>query len=357
MRKAIIGLILIGICMQAQATHPALLTVRFNGALIPDTMFVVKPSDSDKLFIKLTHSFTDTTQYQYRIEGIGSQWVDYRQSAGLMCYQLPGGIYRLLVRTKHRHQHIKTISIVIDPLLWQKWWFLPSTYFFVLLIFGSGLYFVYLYQLHQKVHLLTVRENIARDLHDDMGSDLGSISMLSQTILNIAEKDPQKARLLVNKIGETARQVMDSMSEIIWAINPEHDSIAQVIVRMKDVATDLLGENIALHTDIDHTMPNTYLPLEQRRDFFLIYKEALTNVAKYASANHVWVRLHRVGPAFILSVQDDGIGFDPAHPTGSNVLGGNGLKNMHIRAEKINGTLTIKSAPGQGTIVTLEIVL
>ncbi|MBN8820494.1 MULTISPECIES: histidine kinase [unclassified Spirosoma] len=331
--------------------------VTINGALVKDTTF--SPGPSNELVINLTHSTkADTTQYIYKLADLDSAWTTYRQAINAKYYQLPGGTYHLLVYTKNNLLKVKHIQIEIEPLLWQRWWFLPFIYFAAFVILGTAIYFSYLYRLHQQVRMLSVRENIARDLHDDMGSYLGSISMLSQTVLNVAQKDPQHARLLVDKIGETARQVMESMSDIVWAINPENDSMAQIIVRMRDVATDLLGtQDITLHQDIDEAVKQAHLPLEHRRDFFLIYKEALTNIAKYASASQVWVRLQRHGQTLILTIQDDGAGFNTRQIVGRNLLGGNGIKNMHARAEKLGGTLTIQSVPGLGSTLTLQILL
>lgn len=201
----------------------------------------------------------------------------------------------------------------------------------------------------------TVRENIARDLHDDMGSYLSSISLLSQSVVNLTQKDPAKANALVQRIGETARQLMDSMGDIIWSVNPENDSMTHTVVRMRDAGADLLEEqNITFTLDLDETLLHSHLPLEYRRDFFLIYKEALTNIAKYAQAGHVWVRLERNGPDLVFTIRDDGVGFDPQQPVLASSLGGNGLKNMRNRAKKMGGTLTLTTAPGQGTTILLQ---
>ena len=146
------------------------------------------------------------------------------------------------------------------------------------------------------------------------------------------------------------------MGDIIWSVNPDNDSMDQVMVRMRDVGADLLeGQDVIFNLDIDEALLRSNLPLEQRRDFFLIYKEALNNVAKYAQASHVWVRLQRKEKTLQLTIQDDGVGFDTQQPVRHNSLGGNGLKNMQARAEKMGGTLTILSVPGQGTTIELQI--
>lgn len=294
--------------------------------------------------------------FEYNVKGLFTDTVTIRDHFVVLPY-LPNGEFLLEVRVaNHPAMRPARVEIIVESPLWLRWWFLPMMFLYGMIFIGVGLYFLYRYRLSQFMRLLSVRENIARDLHDDMGSYLGSISVLSQSVLNVAQQDPQRARLLVDKIGETARLVMDSMSDIVWAINPENDSMDQIIVRMRDVANDLLGsQDIAFYQTIDDAVSTVHLPLEQRRDFFLIYKEALTNIAKYAQAHQVWIRLQRNELGLVLNIHDDGVGFDPHQSAGQDPLGGNGLKNMRVRAEKLGGMFTIQSAPGQGTRLTLQI--
>jgi signal transduction histidine kinase len=293
--------------------------------------------------------------YQTRVQ---KDWISVDSASPVVLKNLPFEPTTIRIRAETKGQtRLNALTLVPQP-FWYNWWFWPMLSVIALVLVSILVWLFFQYRLRQFMRLQNVRENIARDLHDDMGSYLGSISMLSQTVLNVAQKDPQQARLLVDKIGETARQVMDSMSDIVWAINPDNDSMAQIVVRMRDVATDLLGcQDVTLHQDIDEAVPHIHLPLEHRRDFFLIYKEALTNIAKYASATHVWVRLQRNGSLLMLTVQDDGVGFDIQQSVGRNPLGGNGVKNMHTRAQKLGGTLSIQSTLGKGTTVILQILV
>ena len=272
---------------------------------------------------------------------------------------VPSGNYEFTVWSVARpYLPSAPLRIYIESPLWLRWWFLPMLFLYGLLLMGVIFYFLYRYRLRQFMLLHTVRETIARDLHDDMGSYLSSISVLSQSVVNLAQTDPPKAHALVQKIGETARQVMDSMGDIIWSVNPDNDSMNQIVLRMRDVGADLLeGQDIAFNLDIDESLLQSHLPLEHRRDFFLIYKEALNNIAKYAQASHVWVHLLRKDAALLLTIQDDGNGFETRQLVRHHALGGNGLKNMTLRAEKMGGTLTVVSAPGQGTTITLQIFL
>ncbi|MEZ0610194.1 sensor histidine kinase [Fibrella sp. WM1] len=205
----------------------------------------------------------------------------------------------------------------------------------------------------QQVRMQLIRDRIARDLHDDMGSYLSSISILSAAM----PADPDRARQNLDRIGQTARQVMDAMSDIVWSINPAQDTMQQVLDRMKQVADELFGTtDTAVDFSVEPGVDTLSLPLERRRDFFLIYKEALTNAARYAGASQVQVRLDRQQSQLRLTISDNGQGFDPKRPS-HRPGGGNGLKNLQVRAEALSGTLSVQSAPGQGTRISLTLPL
>lgn len=251
------------------------------------------------------------------------------------------------------------IELVAQP-FWQKGWFWPVVSLLMVFIIGVAIYLFYLYRLRQFIRLQRVRDRIARDLHDDMGSYLSSISILSQTASRSVVKDPAKAQATLDRIGQTARQVMDSMGDIVWSINPDHDSMKQVVSRMTDVASGLFGtdnelaKQVALQVDVADEVCQMSLSAERRRDFFLIYKEAITNVARYANASRVRVQLSREGGQLVLVIDDDGDGFDLEKPERRNPSGGNGLNNMKKRAELLGGVLLVRSAIGAGTTVALK---
>lgn len=210
-------------------------------------------------------------------------------------------------------------------------------------------------QRHQE-KLYSVRDDIARDLHDDMGSYLSSISILSLNVEKISEQDPEKARNHLQRIGETARQVMDSLNDIVWSVNPSNDSMAEVVGKMKDVATELFEMlDCTIVFTVQEEVLVYSLPLEKRRDFLLIYKEILTNAARYSNAKKINVKLQLIENQIVLRVSDDGVGFDVSQPPRTN--GGNGLKNIETRANRLGGSVTIDSAPGLGTDVSLVIQL
>jgi signal transduction histidine kinase len=191
-------------------------------------------------------------------------------------------------------------------------------------------------------------ERIARDLHDEVGSTLSSISILGDVTSANLQLELGKRRLAT--ISTRAREVMDTMSDIVWSVNPKNDPLGAIGLRMRTFAVETLEtKNVSLNFKMPQALEGLQLPMEQRKDFYLIFKEAINNAAKYAQAQHVWITLQKVNAKICLEIRDDGKGFDI-----QTVKHGNGLRNMQARAERLNGKLDIHSEINQGTCLTLS---
>ena len=266
-------------------------------------------------------------------------------------FNLSGGEYDLTFINKVS-KHQTKIHFSIEAVFWERWWFSPFIFLIISIILGLTFYALYLIRLRQQARTQLIRDNIARDLHDDMGSYLSSISILSQNVEKLSLKDPEKARQSLQKIGETARQVMDTMGDIVWSINPAQDSMEQIVGRMKDFGNEIFfNQDVEMEFLVSDSVNKTNLSLEKRRDFFLIYKEALTNIQKYANATKVNVELSNNGNSITMLIKDNGKGFDIENLQKNRTTGGNGLKNMQVRAEKLEGKLEITSKINEGTSV------
>ncbi|MEZ0484911.1 sensor histidine kinase [Fibrella aquatica] len=292
------------------------------------------------------------TPILYRLSGLDATWRSGYSNDQFHFANLIGNTYVFQVReAKNRNTlAINQLTISLNAPFWKRIWFWPMVFLYVIGLISVIVYLFVRYRFLQKLRALKVRDRIARDLHDDMGSYLSSISILSAAM----PTDPIRARQNLDRIGQTARQVMDSMSDIVWSINPTQDTMQQVLDRMKQVADDLLGTTeTTVQFEIGPGVETLSLPLERRRDFFLIYKEALTNTARYAEASSVLVKLEQRSGQLILCLSDNGRGFDTHNPT-ARTGGGNGLRNLHTRATLLSGTLSVCSSPGQGTQVKLS---
>jgi two-component system, NarL family, sensor histidine kinase UhpB len=205
-------------------------------------------------------------------------------------------------------------------------------------------------KLQQQNELLAVRNNIARDLHDEIGSTLTSIKILSEVSQSNLHKDQSKTSNLLHKITEQSSQMQQGMSDIVWAIKPDNDKLENMLVRMREYASHTLeSKNILAEFSVDEGVLSQSLNMQQRRDFFLIFKEAINNAAKYSQATKVEVKIRKEGDRLLLNVNDNGVGFVPRETSS------NGLKNMKARAEAMQGSIDISSEPGQGTTVSANV--
>ena len=294
-----------------------------------------------------------TKKYQFHLSNFSNEWFDISDNHFLLT-SLPSEEYLLSIREK-RGEDISHLKIIIESPIWLRWWFLPMMFFYALIIVGVFLYFLFQYRLRQQTRTQHIRDNIARDLHDDMGSYLSSISILSQNVEKLTLTDPEKAKTSLQKIGETARQVMDTMDDIVWSINPMHDSMEQIMNRMKDFGNEIFfSQEVEMEFLASDSVKKINISLEKRRDFFLVFREALTNIQKYAQASKVSVQLLRNGNQITMLINDNGCGFDIDNLPKSRTMGGNGLKNMQARAEKLGGKLQIESKINIGTSIKLE---
>jgi len=207
-------------------------------------------------------------------------------------------------------------------------------------------------KLQQQAELLNVRNDISRNLHDDIGASLSNIGILNELAKrNTGNKE--KVGEYLGKAGEDIQRISESLSDIVWNINPKYDDLDNLFVRMKRYGADMLeGKNIAGELVFPEESLQVKLSMVQRRDLYLIYKEVINNLVKYSEAGRATVQVqinrHHLG----MEISDDGKGFDPE--SNGN---GNGLNNIRQRALSCNGTLDIHSAPGKGTRISFTMPL
>lgn len=274
---------------------------------------------------------------------------------------LPGGQYQFRVREVDAlgvptgEQAI--LPLIIAPPFYANLWFRMALLFSVLAV-ALGMERVFarrrmrrkLEELKRTQAVQQERARIARDIHDDLGTVLSRISMVSEAAACEAEPgSPQERRL--NEICEISRQLTRTMEEIVWAQDPRHDSLDNMVSYICSFASDLLGvARIACRLDIPIELPGIPLEAEQRHELFLVFKEALNNIIKHAGASEVRISM-RFEPDFIsIVIADNGRGFDEITlPDGK----GNGLANMKNRLQRLGGNVGIHSEPGKGTRVEI----
>lgn len=226
--------------------------------------------------------------------------------------------------------------------------------FAAIILVGFSAFTIYnRYKLKQRLKEVQLRNNIAADLHDDIGSTLSSIRMYSDIVNDqIKDKTPD-ATILLSKISNNSKEMIDNMSDIVWAIKPSNDVFENINNRMFNFATELCNaKGIELNMQRQPELDAIKIDMEERRDLYLIFKESVNNAVKYSEAACLIINFNKDNGGLSMNISDNGNGFDIN--TKSFVKGGNGLENMKRRAEAHNWKLTIKSETGKGTDVDLN---
>ena len=212
-------------------------------------------------------------------------------------------------------------------------------------------------KLKRSIVIERMRTRLSRDLHDDIGSTLSSINILSQMAKhNAPESSDSKTTDALEKINERSQRLLDNMSDIVWSIKPENDTLDEMLIRMRQYATGMLeSKGIDYTIDFPTEKTDIKLPLEVKNNIYLIFKEAVNNLCKYAQCRQANLTLRIENKKMTMIIQDDGIGFYTDTKAFDN--GGNGLKNMRQRAAEIKATLEITSRSGKGTKLGLVMLI
>ena len=257
---------------------------------------------------------------------------------------LGAGTYRFLVRATDANATLAGSPAVIEfsvlPPIWQRWWFIGGA----VLVMGAGAATWQRQRVRRRRADEALRRQVARDLHDDVGAGLSQIAIMSEVL---HRQTPEAAGL--TEIARVARSLREAMSDIVWAVGPNTDRPADLVNRMRQAAFTLLDfEGLRVHFDTPPTAELDRLELSPkvRRHLLLMFKEAVTNVARHARASELTVTIAIDKRELVLTIRDDGTGFD-----GANVQRGHGLDNLAHRAGAIGARLTVDSSPGAGTTV------
>jgi signal transduction histidine kinase/streptogramin lyase len=307
-------------------------------------------------FIGVSFKGEQPVRYQYKLIGIDADWHEPSTLRRVTFAALRPGTYAFEVRALDADNAASrtpaSLTFTILPPFWLQWWFLAAS--------GAALVAIVWLIFRARVrHLLAmerVRSRIATDLHDDIGASLTRITLFSTAAQEELRKEGARAatgdRLfaLLQDISNTSRDLVDAMSDVVWAVDPRNDSFDNLLLRMKTYAGRLL-EARGMEYDIDFPGPigALDLPLDFRRNMFLVFKEALNNAVRHSQGTTVQLSLSRNDGFLVMKIRDNGRGFDVDHAGRIN-----GLRNMKKRAEQIGGTLTVDSVPAGGTTILLR---
>lgn len=300
-------------------------------------------------FASLDFTNSEQNQFQYKLEGFDEDWIQSGNVNSATYTNLDPGTYTFRVKGTNNdgiwNEAGTSIQITVLPPWYMTWWFR----LLALAAIATILYFIYRYRLRQALKLQAIRDGIAQDLHDEIGSNLSNISIFTE-VAKEKSFEPIAVQSLLTQIADSTQTSQEAMSDIVWMINTRYDRIENIIARMRTLAADLFetgGQQ--LHMDFDEGLEDIKLDMAARKNFYLIYKEALNNAAKYAASNNIWIQMKLHNGNIFVSIKDDGVGFDM-----HKHLPGNGLINMKRRAEMLRGRLSIHSEVQNGTTISLS---
>jgi signal transduction histidine kinase/ligand-binding sensor domain-containing protein len=323
------------------------------------------PYDSNTITFKLAAlEFTeeDKNTYQYKLEGVDDDWV-YSGTNNIIRYtQLKPGNYQLYAKAANRDgvfgDERLLCTIIIKQPWWGKWWFKVSLSLCVVGLFAFVIKFIsqrklkaQIYELEKKEAINKERARISKDMHDDLGSGLTKISILSQLLKKQYELQNE---VHIEKIAKTSNELISNMSHIIWAMNPDNDYVENVLAYFREYVLEFFTNTpIRCTVNFSEEIYEAKLNQIQRRNLFLVYKECLNNTLKHAHASHVDICGYIDENKLILNIKDDGKGMD----TSQLRKFGNGISNMHKRMKVAHGNCIIHSEINKGTQTTLTIYL
>lgn len=331
------------------------LTIKFTSIFIgneekslePEFVVPYRQNEITLFFTAVNLTDGQDNEYSYRING--KEWIALGRQRQLRLANLSAGQYTIDIKAINGfgNQSLNRASLhfrITRP-FWQTWWL----YLTIAVLIGIISYAVYRYRVRQLLKWQKTRDRIATDLHDDIGSTLTNISILSE-LSSKTLKEPHKAQQFLQRISEEVHASSQAMDDIIWSVNSRNDSLEETVARMRRYAADLFDSSaVNYHLHLDEQTEGKKLNMEQRRDVYLIYKESLNNVYKHSGAKNVWVSVRQHNHSIKLSIKDDGKGFCTDTPTHRN-----GLKNLVSRVNKWNGKIEISSRPGAGTSIGVE---
>jgi signal transduction histidine kinase len=309
-------------------------------------------------------------RYQAKLEGADDDWLEPSTTPSILYVNLAPGSYRFLVRAVYPDGRVSpqpaTVAFTVLPPVWQRAWFLALA----AMALAMAAWLVHRQRVTRLLALERVRTRLATDLHDDLGARLSRISILSEVARVRLGTDQAQAAHMLDEVGATARELIDASGDIVWSIDPAHDSLGSLAARIRRFASDMFDGRDATWTfeaPPDGTLAR--LSPEIRRHVLLVFQEAINNIARHADARHVTLALRIANDRLEVEIRDDGHGFAlpetaarpvdargaPAAPDAEGA--GRGMQNMMARARELRGSLQVGSAAGGGTWIRLVVPL
>jgi signal transduction histidine kinase len=324
----------------------------------------VPPGSLNLDFAYTAPSFTapNRVRFRYQMEPLDQTWQQALGRRNAYYTRIPPGHYRFRVTACNAdgvwNETGATLAVVVLPYFWQTWWFLAGLGAAVVAGIGAGVRFTTQRKYARRMALLEMkaaieqeRTRIAKDIHDDLGANLTQITMLSE-MGESAVRDRAKATQHFDRIARHARRGVQSLDEIVWAVNPKNDTLPRLVDYLCRYVDEVFeNSEIRCWEEAPEDLPAWPVRAELRHNFFMAVKEATTNALKHSGATEAWLNIVLEGDWLKLTFRDNGHGFEIAQADFTR----SGLKNMRARVTDMGGQFDLVSKPGEGTIVTFRI--
>jgi len=317
-------------------------------------------------FTGLSFTAPDGVRFRAKLDGGDGPWQEIGTVREIGYGPLSPGIYRFRVIACNNNgvwnENGDTLAFTVEFYFWETRWFKFSLGFLTLVLIAATAAVIQrrryrrrLERVERQREVELERARIARDLHDELGTSLTQISLLS-ALANRESTPPGEAKELIQEVRGRAKEMVIALDEIVWAVNPKNDTVAGLVSYLSHFAEEFFrASNLLLRLDLPPQLPNTPISAEMRHHLFLAFKEALNNAARHSTATQINLSAKVYADKLVIQVNDNGGGFTV--PNKERGRSGQGLTNMQRRLEQIGGRTTIETAPGLGTTVTFQLPL
>jgi ligand-binding sensor domain-containing protein/signal transduction histidine kinase len=336
--------------------HPPIVITRLTSR---DSSFLAETEEATPSHVTLEYPFHDFTieflaldytspkgnRYRYMLEGYDPTWIEAQSGRSASYTNIDAGTYVFAVQGSNADgvwsRQASKLTIDLRPPYWNTLWFKS-----LLALLGIGLLFaLYRLRMERALAIERMRIRIASDLHDDIGSTLTKIAVQSEIIQST--DDIRAIRLASGKIGSASRSIIGMLSDIVWSIDARNDTVGDLLDRMREFATEVLpGSHVEYTFTVQGLEPERPIAVAVRQNLYLIFKEALTNIARHSTAHRATISLVNGPVSFTMRIANDG------SRKGSESLSSHaGLKNMTMRARQIGGELATEGPPGFAVVL------
>ncbi len=296
-------------------------------------------------FAALDFTAPNKNQYEYMMEGFDKNWVKSGNRRFVTYTNLDPGTYTFRVKGSNNdgiwNNKGASLKIIILPPFWRTWWFIIIS----IVVIGGVIVMFITYRVKHLLDIERLRIKLAADLHDNIGSSLTEISILSEVISKKLDSVGDDIKKSLKMISDNSRNLIDNMSDIVWLVNPNRDSLYDLILRLRDTYTELSSyASISFRSENLKSLEKVSLSMEHRQHLYLIFKEGINNCITHSGCTEISLDAFIRGKRLEMVLKDNGLGFEI-----NNEFNGNGLSNMKRRAKSIGGEIHINSSPGEGT--------